>query len=420
MRIHMKLGVIFFACVLVLLGCGRRVSSNEDNMATETDLQHRIVETPYIGYLQKEMGLSMYEPIRGTYLGAYVLSNPEIGYDIRKFEEAVDKDVAMELRYYQMGDLFPDKWLLECLANKKSPYIIISPKDLDLLYDKDLLDETAKKFRNTYSIPIFIEFYPGAKELGDAENYIDYFRLAKQAFNKYAPNAVLVWSSNMEDIYDSMIYYPGDEYVDWVGMNMFFPIYKDNERYNVDLDKHLDYFYNMYQDKKPMMISGLAVSHYSNKDHSFYLDEAEEIINKIYSKIPNHYPRIKGVNYIDFDNIRNYPSNVGNDNFRVSTEPKISQIYSDAIKGNDYLDSVEEAKERISYQWIKMRTPIYIYNNDLYILEDTLMYDWEIDVTRDIREHEVILGGERYYNLDQLVSVLGYKYTINKNILRIY
>lgn len=48
------------------------------------------------------------------------------------------------------------------------------------------------------------------------------------------------------------------------------------------------------------------------------------------------------------------------------------------------------------------------------------MYDWEIDVTRDIREHEVILGGERYYNLDQLVSVLGYKYTINKNILRIY
>lgn len=421
MKRYIKLGVIFLFIIQILCGCRLdELSSNDEHISTQVNAQHKITRTSYTGYFQKETELSMYEPIRGAYLGAYVLANPGIKFDITKFEEAIGKDVAVALRYYQIGDPFPDKWLLECLANRKAPHIVITPNNMKSPYNKETLVETAKKFENTYGIPVFIEFYPEAKGFGDPEPYIAYFQLAKEVFARYAPNTAFVWSMGMEDLYDSMIYYPGDDYVDWIGINMNFPIYKNKEKYSVDIKKTLDYFYNMYQDKKPLMISRLAVSHYSNQDHTFYIDEAEDVINQIYSEIPISYPRIKAINYIDMNHIKMASDGTGTDNFRVSTEPKVTQIYINAIKNPYYLQNVKEPEEQKAYQWVKMRTPIYKWKDGLYILEDTIVYDWNVDLTDQIKEVVVIIDGDKYYNLDQVAKVMNYKSALNKDVVRIY
>lgn len=416
MKSYIKLGVIFLLIIQGLCGC----TNNSEKENIDVNLQHKITKTSYVGYFQKEIELALYEPVRGAYLGAYVLANPEIEFDISQFEEAVGRNVAIGLRHYQIGDPFPDKWLLECLAKKKAPHMVITPSAMGSPYDKEILEETAQKFQNTYGIPVFIEFYPDPKIFRDSVKYISYFQLAKQVFSEYAPNAAFVWRVDLEDVYDSMIYYPGDDYVDWVALSMYFPIYKNKERYEIDINKKLDYFYNMYKDKKPIMISKLAVSHYSKEDHTFYIDEARDIISQIYTQLPAHYPRIKAVNYIDINNIKVAPEGVGSDNFRVSTEPKITQIYKEAIQSPYYLENVEEAKEEKAHQWVKMQTPIYQYKDGLYIGEETIVYDWNVELTDEIRDQKVILAGSEYYALDQVLKAMDYKYHLNKSILRIY
>ncbi|HHX59725.1 MAG TPA: hypothetical protein GX707_03145 [Epulopiscium sp.] len=424
MKPYIKLGVIFLAILQIVCGCTSGSLEKETNETTEVNLQHKIVKTSYKGYFQQEIELSTYEPIEGAYLGAYVLANPEIDFDITQFEEAVGKNVAVALRHYKIGDPFPDKWLLECLSKKKAPYIVITPDTMSLPYDRDILEKTAQKFKDTYGIPVFIEFYPGAKEYGDPAKYRSYFQLAKEIFAEYAPNTAFVWSVEMEDIYDSMIYYPGDEYVDWIGISMYFPIYKNNEKYHVDIEEKLSYFYNMYKDTKPMMISKLAISHYSKEDHTFYIEEARDIINQIYSEIPVHYPRIKAINYIDIDNIKVAPQQMGRDNFRVSTESKITNVYKEAINNPYYLEKVEETEKQKGTQWVEMKTPIYIYDDILYILEETILYDWKLNTTNytqdKIKDCKKIIGGSEYYDLKKVVKTIGYKMNLNKDNIRVY
>jgi len=421
MRKYIKPVVIFLCIICILTGCKSSDSSglSKDEESINVDLQYNIKKMPYIGYLQKKITLSPYEPLHGAYLGAYVLANPEIEFDITRFEDMVGRQMAIAVRHYQLGDPFPDKWLLECLARRKAPHIVITPDSL-MLYDLEILETTAVRFKNTYGIPVFIEFYPNPKEFGDPTEYIAYFQKAKKIFAHHAPNTVFVWSIDMEDVYDSMIYYPGDDYVDWIGLRMYFPIYKNDEKYQVKVDEYLDYFYNIYQDKKPMMISKLAISHYSKKGHTFYINEAVDMISHLYSRLPTHYPRIKGINYIDIDNIKIAPSNTGNDNFSVSTEPKITKAYQDAISNSYFLEDVEQSKQEDGYEWMKMRTPIYEWDNHLYVSEEMIVYDWGITNIDHLSKAKVNIGGSEYYNLDSLVKKMNYRYILNKDVLRIY
>ena len=420
MKGYIKLGVIFFYIMQILCGCtSSKVLDNNIDESIEVSSKHELIKTSYAGYFQKERQPSKYEPVYGAYLGAYVLANPEIEFDISQFEEAVGRMGAIGIRHYQLGDPFPDKWLLECLAKKKAPHIVVTPGSMSRPYDKEILEATALKFKNTYGIPAFIEFYPSPKDYGNPGEYISYFRLAKEIFAQHAPNVAFIWSVDMEEVYDSMIYYPGDDYVDWVGISMYFPIYKNHKKYSVDIYEKLDYFYSMYQDRKPIMISKLAVSHYSKEDHTFYINEASNIINQIYSSIPDKYPRIKAVNYIDLDNIKIAPDDTGYDNFMVSTEPKITNMYKEAIKNPYYIDDVEDTNNEYVHM-SKMRTPIYKWKNNLYVLEETILYDWGIDITDSIKESKEIIGGSEYYKLAQLAKVTGYKININKNSVEIY
>ena len=419
MKKYIKL-VVFFMCIIYGISGCRPSDVDEISESISVDMQHQIKKMPYAGYFQKEIELSPYEPLHGAYLGAYVLANPQIEFDITQFEDAVGKEMAVAVRHYQLGDPFPDKWLLECLAQKKAPHIVITPQSLTRPYEKAALEETALKFKDTYGIPVFIEFYPSPKEFGDPGQYISYFQLAREIFAHHAPNAVFVWGIDMEDVYDSMVYYPGDDYVDWVGLRMYFPIYKDHEPYEVDIDKYLTYFYNMYQDKKPMMISKLAISHYSKKGHAFYVEEAITIMNHLYTQLPVHYPRIKAINYIDIDNTKVAPGDTGSDNFSVSTEPKITRAYKDAIGDSYYLQNVEQSGTSNAYEWMKMRTPIYEWQNKLYVAEETLLYDWGMTGIGHLAKAKVIIGGSEYYSLDLLVKKMNYRYTLNQDILRVY
>src|ERR671932_397214 len=65
---------------------------------------------------------------------------------------------------------------------------------------------------------------------GDPPRYREKFRLVHSVLRRKAPNAVLIWCVN--NIPDAEIdpYYPGDDAVDWVGVNFYNVLYFDNDR----------------------------------------------------------------------------------------------------------------------------------------------------------------------------------------------
>jgi hypothetical protein len=121
----------------------------------------RETETYSLYYELNEVPLGLYEPEQGCYAGAYVLSNRQIAYDMKKFDERAEKKHAVSLYNLKAGAAFPDAWLLSCIADMKTPLIVIKPPNAYLPYDYEVIEALASSFSAfTYNTPVFVEFYP--------------------------------------------------------------------------------------------------------------------------------------------------------------------------------------------------------------------------------------------------------------------
>lgn len=191
----------------------------------------------------------------------------------------------------------------------------------------------------------------------------------KQAFQKVATaaraydNIQMVYSPN--DIGNRNCthedYYPGDEYVDWVGMSTYhnteyvsYDKSKGEASYTYDYDKYYDdsyYGVGIYDHdplitikpiidlakahNKPVMISECGFPYRvkdSGKDLTAYADEQ---LNWFYSYINMVYPQVKAVFYFDTE--------ASNDayNYRLSDTPTLNATYEKAIQMNGaYLSDV--------------------------------------------------------------------------------
>ena len=102
---------------------------------------------------------------------------------------------------------------------------------------------------------------------GNPALYIEKFRLISRVMKEEAPNVAMVWTPNSNPENQIERYYPGDAWVDWVGVNMynvrFFngDVKQPADRVNpLDL---LDYVYKTYAARKPIMIAEYGATHYS-------------------------------------------------------------------------------------------------------------------------------------------------------------
>ena len=177
--------------------------------------------------------------------------------------------------------------------------------------------------------PIFISF---AHEMnGDWHNwnnpslFIEKWRIVHDVMEQYAPNAIMVWcasiwSANYEDNGRIDDYYPGDDYVDWVGIDMYFPYYKDADpdSYIGEFPRELILnFYDIYTQpphSKPMMIAEWAAAkrcqsnprldpnhtkwpdpHTGGDGQWECEDYANERVNNLYPNLKRQFPMIKAV-----------------------------------------------------------------------------------------------------------------------------
>lgn len=411
---------IFIFIIFMLVGCNsenKSVKSEESegivdavvkNMPVYNDIYSIYIEDSYYN-------LSLYEPREKCYLGAYILSDKVVNFNIGEFEARTGKKHSNYVYHMKLGEPFPLKWVLECYSLMKTPYIIMEASDSYNPFKYELLEETAESFGEFY-IPMFIEFYPNPQNNNyDKEEYKLFFKKAYDTFKQKASNAAFVWSVDVNGVYDSNFYYPGNESTDWVGINIYKTFDENGEMINID--KNIDYFYYLYQKDKPIMISQLAISHFSSKGHKYFNDKAAEEIENLYLKTLNNYPRIKSINYMDINNMEFSPKNSVNDNFSITDDEKILNAYKNSISNDKFIselsiiDSGEKNKELF-------KSPFEAYNveNQIYISKNTIIYDLNYKDISNLDENieSIIIENEYYYNLNQLSNKLKFKVDLNK------
>ena len=392
-----------YVVMLLLTACGFAVTSHtlpEAEAAEETIEAVAAPKTAYTAFIVNEAHtLAKYEPPEGAYLGAYILSNRVVERDIRTFETRAARPHALYVFHMQLGDNFPINWVLSCIASMKTPYVSLAVPHVMTESDWAVLAETADAF-GAFHVPMFLEFAP-LDRTQNANTYVETFRRARRVFRRRAPYVAFVWSVNSTEVYGSALYYPGHDYVDWVGMSIFLPL-GTAAPFERNVLHSIDYFYYTYQRHKPIMITRLAISHKSARNFAYRTDAAAAEIQRLYNAFAQDYPRIKGVIIMDFDAITRVNGGAIGENFSITSEQSVLNAYNLAISQPHFLSTLDVSTggetARATY-----RSPFTAYYSDgrFFVSETLLHHDLEIlDVTPF--GEAVWLNGMRFFNINNV------------------
>lgn len=371
---------------LLLSGCAK----NSPKAELENDLFAAIPKEPYTVYIEEQnYPYAKYEPQSGCYLGVDISENDDIEGCIEEFENQVGIRHQLYMNSMHIGQVYPLQWVLECYTRDKIPVITITPFDRYSGFDQTDMEQTAKEF-GMMDIPIFVQLLPDPLLYEcSAEEYVEYYRFVYELFAEKAPNVAFIWSIDRNTIQESEAYYPGDAFVDWVGLNIY------EEELNQDDDRlwsQIQYFYYSFQKRKPVLISQLGISHYSTKNHTYQIQEAAERIEEIYEKIQDSFPRIKGVIYVNRNGTDQVPKTALRNDYTVTSDKDLTAAYERAISG-DYFGSHPVR----GVEQIRSPFPAYLKNGMVYIAEKTWIYDMKRKEERPMIE----IDGIRYLALKE-------------------
>ncbi|QAY66906.1 copper amine oxidase [Paenibacillus protaetiae] len=299
-------------------------------------------ETPREGnwtvYYQDKGGyqLAKWEPEQGAYLGAYVVQDQTIHANMDTFNRLTGKKHASFFKYVGYGSPYPAEWVQEVIAAGGFPQIAWEPNDgLDQVKDDNYLRQFAEAAGKS-GVPVFIRF---ASEMNgtwtlyssDPDSYIDKWRLVYRVLHDKAPNAAMVWTVLNVPEKPIESFYPGDAYVDWVGINMYSVKYHDGDikrpAGQEDPLAMLDYVYNLYSRTKPIQISEFGATHYNATDGLSDTGFAAGKISRLYSHLEQLYPRVKAVYYFDVNNLTEYNVRRKINNYSITAEPDLLRAY---------------------------------------------------------------------------------------------
>lgn len=298
-------------------------------MVSEKDfelyVEGSVENAPYYG--------AKFEPRGGSY----------VGMTADKMSEY--KPLGSYLTYiesFRQGDLYSD-------ANKIVPQnniITMVGWTVNSLgnIDYDGIRQTLNKL-NSYGKPMLIRFANemNVSALGDnPTQYINAFREVANMIHEY-PNLAVVWSPNDMGALDRPFewYYPGDEYVDWIGVSCYTQQYFQGNKNTSSKDsiyfmtgengwatnklKPVIKFMKDYGINKPLMISEGGVA--TSSDEAW---AAPRLRNMMYSVIMK-YPQVKMINYFNV-----YRKNEA-EKYNLSGHSYAMDIFDEAADSGGYI-----------------------------------------------------------------------------------
>ncbi|MFI3211161.1 MAG: S-layer homology domain-containing protein [Peptostreptococcaceae bacterium] len=378
----------------------RNLSESEAIIVVDRIIESLSTERTSILLENDKYELQKYEPKVGTYLGAYILQDELINANMNTFETMMGKKHASYFRYlgYKTGNLevFED-WMYQVKENGSSPHVALEPNNgLEHVQRDEYLIGLAEMFAE-FKDPIFLRY---ASEMngdwvawnGDTEEYIEKWKLVHDIMEEYAPNVIMVWTPFTMPEGSILEYYPGDDYVDWVGVNVYNVVYhNDNINHNAmheDPLELLDFVYDNFSHRKPIQISEYGATHYTTTDGKYYTNFAIDKITRMYEGILNEYPRIKSIFYFNVNNLVNAPEGRRINNYALTDVPAITNTYASIVSDKTFLDSMQENNEG--------------------------MLDSEIFTLRD---KSIKIGEKHYANIEDVALILGGEVSNDRRIV---
>ena len=378
--------------VCCLEGCSERVFFENQTVVIQEEAGR---EYPIELYVLDTIKSGKYEPESGIYTGAYVQKDDNIQGDLLAYESLVGQKQTFKVFTYQPDVGINKQDILRCIAQKKTPYIKLL---LGSDYDLTPLYQFIFDMKESYHTPIFIELYPLTEKDYSISMYKETYQRAYEILHKYLNDIVVVWSTDETRAMDMALYYPGNSYVDWAGINVYIPRYKNGERYFYQGTNSLDYWYKSFQYKKPMLISALAISHFSRIDHTYTIEETRDQLSLFYGTVLEAYPRLKGMIYMDVDMAQ--LSNKGQEDYRLTGQPLLLETMRNLSLPLNINDTLQvESSNGTSY--MKYSIMGTLFEEELYISQEYMASCFKNVPLKKIK-HVEDLSGEVFYSYEDI------------------
>jgi len=213
------------------------------------------------------------------------------------------------------------------------------------------LKEISDLFKKYPDVPIYLRFaaeFDIWTTLAEPEEFVYAFRYVSKYFKSRNDNVAMVWSPNQVSNWyiDIDDYYPGDEYVDWVGISLYAQkyflgdpnqkeeneiVFKSGKNSNPVIS--VKEIVEKYGNRKPIMLSESGCGHKLVKSGENTTDFAVQRLKEYYSYLPMVYPQIKLIAYFDW-----YVDAASEKNdFRLSTNTKLQNEYLKLVKGQRFI-----------------------------------------------------------------------------------
>ncbi len=307
---------------------------------------------PSLSALPQNGKLAKFEPARGCYIGAFIEKDFTFLYKnsnekMDEFETLTRKKHASYFTYVGYGTPFPGDWVAAVKRQGAAPHIAFEPNHgLDEVVDSPYLRAWARDAARS-GVPIFLRW---ASEMNGNwmkyssllnqnqcyEQYKAKFRLVAKVMREEAPNVAMLWTPFAEPTETIPQFYPGDDAVDWVGVNIY-SVYVNNgdpnrPAYNVDPLQQLRFIYDTYGARKPIHISEYAATVQCKGTGLDTVDFAIEKMSRFYNGLRTQFPRVKAVNWFCLDSIR---AGLNNNNYSFLQNGRALNTYTNLV-GNPY------------------------------------------------------------------------------------
>lgn len=300
-------------------------------------------------------GSAKFEPSSGCYVGAIAERDPRVQGDHQTFNTLTRKEHAVFFDYRNYGVPFSEGWANSLRTVGAAAQLAFEPNGgLDSVRDDAYLRGFARA-AGASGIPVFLRFageFNGdwVRYHGDPVKYVEKWRLIHRVMHEEAPNVAMVWVPNVVPEEPIPAYYPGDDYVDWVGVN-FYTVHHHNNSLAHPAEHEnpadsLRWIYERYSNKKPVLIGEFAATHYCRADDQQLPEFAADKLRALYAALPRLYPRVKAVHWYNIDNTT-HQVRAGRDtnNFSMTDNETVLNAYRSAVRSPYYLSHVPDNAE---------------------------------------------------------------------------
>jgi Glycosyl hydrolase family 26 len=260
--------------------------------------------------------LAKFEPANGLMLGLSTFPTELPSSGELPSINALGGSLAVYFTYYPLRPnssgpgVFPGKLATAVKAVGAGLHIALEPKMPLAEVDEDSLIPFAQAAAAS-GVPIFLRFAGEFNDRfapwsGNPKLYIQKFRLVHDVMARVAPNVAMVWMPMATQTDCLKDYYPGKQYVDWVGVSLYSVPFINGEKNRpgepISPLEQLEKLYVCYSGSHPFQVSEYAASHANTGFAGMYFEDfSRRKLEDLYWGAALRFPRLKNINWLNLN-----------------------------------------------------------------------------------------------------------------------